>query len=104
MTTPTEVLCRGFPNEFAIFLDYCRSLRFDEKPDYPYCRKLFRELFIGRGTSTTISLTGPWSFDDEDATAMETNEDAPVAACKQPAGQAMGPPSPWCPSRSLSNR
>ncbi len=49
MTTPTEVLCRGFPNEFAIFLDYCRSLRFDEKPVYPYCRKLFRELFIREG-------------------------------------------------------
>ena len=27
MTTPTEVLCRGFPNEFAIYLNYTRSLR-----------------------------------------------------------------------------
>jgi hypothetical protein len=34
MTTPTEVLCRGFPNEFAIYLNYTRSLRFDDKPDY----------------------------------------------------------------------
>jgi casein kinase I family protein HRR25 len=46
MTTPTEVLCRGFPNEFAIYLNYTRSLRFDDKPDYSYLRKIFRDLFV----------------------------------------------------------
>ena len=28
---------------------YCRSLRFEEKPDYAYCRKLFRDLFVREG-------------------------------------------------------
>ncbi|EZF31083.1 CK1/CK1/CK1-D protein kinase [Trichophyton interdigitale MR816] len=46
MTTPTEVLCRGFPNEFAVYLNYTRSLRFDDKPDYSYLRKIFRDLFV----------------------------------------------------------
>ncbi|BEI83278.1 hypothetical protein CcaverHIS002_0311460 [Cutaneotrichosporon cavernicola] len=49
MTTPTDILCRGFPNEFAIYLNYCRSLRFDDKPDYSYLRKLFRDLFVREG-------------------------------------------------------
>ena len=49
MTTPTEVLCRGFPNEFAIYLNYTRSLRFDDKPDYSYLRKIFRDLFVREG-------------------------------------------------------
>ncbi|KAI8824291.1 casein kinase I [Fimicolochytrium jonesii] len=49
MTTPTEVLCRGFPNEFAMYLNYTRQLRFDDKPDYSYLRKLFRDLFIREG-------------------------------------------------------
>lgn len=49
MTTPTEILCRGYPNEFAIYLNYTRSLRFDDKPDYNYLRKLFRDLFIREG-------------------------------------------------------
>lgn len=49
MTTPTELLCRGFPNEFAIYLNYARSLRFDDKPDYSYLRKLFRDLFVREG-------------------------------------------------------
>ena len=49
MTTPTEVLCRSFPNEFAIYLNYTRSLRFDDKPDYSYLRKIFRDLFVREG-------------------------------------------------------
>ncbi len=49
MTIPTEVLCRGFPKEFAIYLDYTRSLRFDDKPDYSYLRKIFRDLFVREG-------------------------------------------------------
>ena len=49
MTTATEILCRGFPNEFPIYLNYCRSLRFDDKPDYSYLRKLFRDLFVREG-------------------------------------------------------
>lgn len=49
MTTPTDLLCRGFANEFGIFLNYCRALRFDDKPDYSYLRKLFRDLFVREG-------------------------------------------------------
>ena len=49
MTTPTDLLCRGFPNEFGIFLNYTRALRFDDKPDYSYLRKLFRDLFTREG-------------------------------------------------------
>ncbi|TFK62189.1 kinase-like protein [Pluteus cervinus] len=49
MTTPTDLLCRGFPNEFGIFLNCTRALRFDDKPDYSYLRKLFRDLFVREG-------------------------------------------------------
>ncbi|XP_056665702.1 casein kinase I-like [Monodelphis domestica] len=45
MATPVEVLCKGFPPEFAAYLNYCRALRFDETPDYSYLRQLFRILF-----------------------------------------------------------
>jgi casein kinase I family protein HRR25 len=49
MTTPPEILCRGFPMEFATFLNYSRQLRYDEDPDYAYCRKLFRDLLQREG-------------------------------------------------------
>jgi len=46
MTTPTEVLCRNLPMEFSSYMNYTKSLRFEDKPDYNYLRKLFKELFI----------------------------------------------------------
>ncbi|KAJ2782454.1 serine/threonine protein kinase [Coemansia javaensis] len=46
MTTSTEELCRGHPNEFVVYLNYTRRLRFDDKPDYTYLKRLFRDLFI----------------------------------------------------------
>jgi len=45
MSTPVEILCKSFPAEFAMYLNYCRGLRFDEAPDYMYLRQLFRILF-----------------------------------------------------------
>jgi len=35
--------------EFATYLNFCRSLRFDDKPDYSYLRQLFRNLFHREG-------------------------------------------------------
>lgn len=49
MSTPIEVLCKGYPVEFVTYFQYCRSLRFDDKPDYSFLRKLFRDLFAREG-------------------------------------------------------
>lgn len=51
LSTPVDLLCKGYPNEFAIYLNYCRSLRFDDKPDYSYLRQLFRSHFLKQGYS-----------------------------------------------------
>jgi casein kinase I family protein HRR25 len=39
----------GFPNEFGVFLNYTRALRFDDKPDYSYLCKMFHDLFVREG-------------------------------------------------------
>ncbi|KAG0504224.1 hypothetical protein M758_1G015300 [Ceratodon purpureus] len=49
MSTPIEVLCKNYPSEFASYFHYCRSLRFDDKPDYAYLKRIFRDLFIREG-------------------------------------------------------
>lgn len=49
MSTPVEVLCKGFPVEFATYLNTCRSMRFEDKPDYSALRGLFRALFHREG-------------------------------------------------------
>lgn len=46
ISTSIENLCWGLPSEFATYLNYARSLRFDDKPDYLYVRKIFRDLFV----------------------------------------------------------
>ncbi|KAD3068440.1 hypothetical protein E3N88_36320 [Mikania micrantha] len=49
VSTSIEALCRGYPTEFASYFHYCRSLRFEDKPDYPYLKRIFRDLFIREG-------------------------------------------------------
>ncbi|WMV31909.1 hypothetical protein MTR67_025294 [Solanum verrucosum] len=49
MLTPIEVLCKSYPSEFISYFQYCRSLRFEDKPDYSYLKRLFRDLFIREG-------------------------------------------------------
>lgn len=45
-STGIKTLCEGYPPEFATYLNYARSLGFEDKPDYQYLRKLFRDLFV----------------------------------------------------------
>mmetsp|Transcript_57754 Transcript_57754/g.122858 ORF Transcript_57754/g.122858 Transcript_57754/m.122858 type:complete len:349 (+) Transcript_57754:188-1234(+) len=41
---PLADLCKGFPDEFRYYLQYCRNLGFKERPDYAMLQKNFREL------------------------------------------------------------
>jgi serine/threonine protein kinase len=45
-STTIDSLCRGFPPEFALYFNYVRSLGFEERPDYAYLRKIFRNVYI----------------------------------------------------------
>ncbi|KAB2021858.1 hypothetical protein ES319_D07G169400v1 [Gossypium barbadense] len=49
VSTPIEVLCKSYPSEFVSYFHHCRSLRFEDKPDYSYLKRLFRDLFIREG-------------------------------------------------------
>ena len=49
LSTSIEALTKGYPEEFAIYMNYCRSLKIEEKPDIGYLRKLFKDLFYRMG-------------------------------------------------------
>ena len=49
MKTSIEELCAGYPKEFNMYMTYVKNLKFDERPDYAYLRKLFRDLFFREG-------------------------------------------------------
>ncbi|CCK70865.1 uncharacterized protein KNAG_0F01980 [Huiozyma naganishii CBS 8797] len=46
LSISVETLCEGIPLEFAEYMNYCRNLTFDEKPDYLYLARLFKDLSI----------------------------------------------------------
>ncbi len=44
IASPIDVLCKGFPEEFATFINYTRDLKFDDRPDYGYLRRLLKTI------------------------------------------------------------
>ncbi|KPJ08936.1 Casein kinase I isoform alpha [Papilio machaon] len=92
MSTPVEVLCKGFPAEFAMYLNYCRGLTFDEAPDYMYLRQLFRILF--RTMNYQYDYTFDWTILRQRKQTMEAG--AAAADRRSPSVQrrAQQPPQP----------
>lgn len=42
ISTPAEVLCKGFPQQLATFINYARNIKFEDKPDYAYLKNLLK--------------------------------------------------------------
>ena len=66
---PTEILCFGLPDEIGIYLNYCKSLKFEDRPDYDYLRNLLIKLIGECATLYGINgdyLNFDWAFDDLD--------------------------------------
>lgn len=49
-----KVLCKSHPVEFASYFHYCHSLTFDQRPDYGFLKRLFRDLFSREGIGIPI--------------------------------------------------
>ena len=70
--TPLEELCEGLPHEFVTYLDMCKSLQFDQTPDYLEMRKLFwkiakREGIQFDGQFDWVKLKGDKGTNDIDS-------------------------------------
>lgn len=77
---------QGFPAEFAMYLNYCRGLRFDEGPDYMYLRQLFRILF--RTLNHQYDYTFDWTMLKQKSA---TNSGSAVAGAESPAPNLHSP-------------
>lgn len=84
MSTPIEILCKGFPAEFSMYLNYCRGLRFEEAPDYMYLRQLFRILF--RTLNQQYDYIFDWTMLKQKAAASAANATGGTSASAQPTG------------------
>ena len=64
---PTEILCYGLPEEIEFYLNYCKSLKFEDKPDYDYIRGLFIKLLGNIGNIYGITgnyLNFDWNYEN----------------------------------------
>ena len=43
---PIEKICSDCPIEFSNYIRHCRELKFEDKPNYDYLIKQFKDLFI----------------------------------------------------------
>ncbi len=47
--TSVDVLCQNLPAEFKSYFEHVKSVKFEDRPDYDYLKRLFRELFFRKG-------------------------------------------------------
>ena len=62
-----ELLCSGLPNEFVHYLNYCKNLKFEERPDYDFLKGLFGRLLglvISNFNIRRNELIFDWCFKD----------------------------------------
>lgn len=93
MATGVEELCKGFPVEFSNYLGYCRSLRFDDRPDYQYLRQLFRNLFHRQGFSYDYMFDWnnlKFASNGNNGTSSATTATTPAAVATGAGGAAIG--------------
>eukprot|EP00397_Hematodinium_sp_SG-2012_P014263 GEMP01014495.1.p1 GENE.GEMP01014495.1~~GEMP01014495.1.p1 ORF type:complete len:305 (+),score=20.90 GEMP01014495.1:163-1077(+) len=49
MSTQVAELCKGNPDEFATYLNYCKALKFEERPNYESLRGLMKDMATRNG-------------------------------------------------------
>ena len=49
MEVTVDELCKGYPEEFKEFMNYCRKLQFTEDPDYKFMIGLFENCMKKNG-------------------------------------------------------
>ena len=66
---PNDILCNGLPNEFLHYLNYCKNLKFEERPDYDFLKGLFGRLLglvITNFSLRRNEIIFDWCFKDVD--------------------------------------
>jgi len=54
MEVTVDELCKGYPEEFKEFMNYCRKLGFTEDPDYKYIIGLFEGCMKKNGIDPNV--------------------------------------------------
>ena len=80
---PAEALCEGYPIEFVHYIQYVKQLKFDEKPDYSYLRKLLKDAFYTLNYNSEvffdwISIQSQLKLQVEESCSPDKKENMPA--------------------------
>eukprot|EP00826_Nyctotherus_ovalis_P039448 TRINITY_DN3796_c0_g6_i2.p1 TRINITY_DN3796_c0_g6~~TRINITY_DN3796_c0_g6_i2.p1 ORF type:complete len:288 (-),score=72.34 TRINITY_DN3796_c0_g6_i2:189-1052(-) len=83
-------LCTGLPIEFQAYLNYTRSMKFNERPDYAYILRIFKDLFDRKGYiyDNAFDWVHPWkkTMLSEDKASMKIPKKHLIQAPPKPSG------------------
>ena len=108
--TYPEQLCRGYPSEFRDYFSHCTSLGFEDRPDYRYLRRIFKNLFERQGFEDDAVYdwdiikkqeaqgTVPTASGAAEGTADATKDVSAGAQKKASTGDASGAPAAAAPA------
>ena len=55
MSVSINKICQGLPTDLVTYMYYCRSLTFEDKPDYTSLKKQFKDYFTAKGFNLNFS-------------------------------------------------
>ena len=91
MGTPIEYLCDSIFPEYAIYMHYCKGLKFEDRPDYSYLKRLFTERM--QKENMEFDLVYDWVNIDPKKSEINSK----IGASKSPAEEGKGIPSTFGP-------
>eukprot|EP00928_Gymnodinium_smaydae_P083077 TRINITY_DN66349_c0_g1_i1.p1 TRINITY_DN66349_c0_g1~~TRINITY_DN66349_c0_g1_i1.p1 ORF type:complete len:411 (+),score=51.84 TRINITY_DN66349_c0_g1_i1:101-1333(+) len=91
-----RTLCQGLPMVFQDYMNYCRALRFEDKPDYPFLRRMWKDMCTRKGyvndamfdwfePCVEMNSEAPAVSPTSDVAGQAAEEKEEVAAAEQPA-------------------
>ncbi|XP_037940927.1 casein kinase I-like [Teleopsis dalmanni] len=72
MSTHVEELCYELPDDFIVYMLYCRSLKFENDPDYDFLKNLFNRTFISHDFN--MDLLFDWTPDKKHFSMCKLNQ------------------------------
>lgn len=93
ISTSMEKLTKSCHPVFATYMNYCRALRFEDRPDYAYLRRLFKDVFKREG----FNHDGVFDWSQTNIAAGEndetkTNESSPKGRGEDRGGERRDKP------------
>lgn len=80
MNTSPEELCKGLPQEFAVYFNYVRGLKLHEEPDYAGIKQLFQSL--AEKLDITYDDCFDWTKDQTTATSSSVSDPKTIPAAE----------------------